>query len=214
LRTDLFSFGLVLFEMATGRRPFAGDSPGTIFEAILNRAPIPALRVNPELPPELERIINKALEKDRQMRYQSAAELGTDLKRLRRDTDSGRTLPSRVVTATPVPVAGRKLWRILVPAALILIASAITGMLYLRSRQAMIRLTDKDTIVLSDFDNKTGESVFDDTLKQGLSVQLEQSPFLALISDRKVNDTLKLMGRAAGDRLTPEVTREVCPGAS
>ena len=72
------------------------------------------------------------------------------------------------------------------------------------------KLTDKDTIVLSDFDNKTGDSVFDDTLKQGLSVQLEQSPFLALVSERKVNETLKLMGRPAGDRLTPEVTREVC----
>ena len=134
-RTDLFSFGLVLYEMATGRRAFAGDSPGTIFEAILNRAPIPALRLNPELPPELERIIDKALEKDRQMRYQSAAELRTDLKRLKRDTDSGRTSKSRVVTATQVPVPGRKLLRVLVPAALILVASAIGGMLYFRSRR-------------------------------------------------------------------------------
>jgi serine/threonine-protein kinase len=134
-RTDLFSFGVVLYEMTTGRRPFAGDSLGTIFEAILNRDPIPALRVNPEMPPELEGIINKALEKDRHMRYQSAAELGTDLKRLKRDTDSGRTSPSRVVTASPVPVAGRKLWRVLVPAALILAASAIAGMLYVRSRR-------------------------------------------------------------------------------
>ena len=81
---------------------------------------------------------------------------------------------------------------------------------YFRSRQATARLTDKDTIVLSDFDNKTGDSVFDDTLKQGLSVQLEQSPFLDLVSEHKVNETLKLMGRPAGDRLTPEVTREVC----
>jgi tetratricopeptide (TPR) repeat protein len=209
-RTDLFSFGVVLYEMATGRRAFAGDSPGTIFEAILNRAAIPVLRVNPELPPELERIINKAMEKDRQMRYQSAAELGTDLKRLKRDTDSGQPSPSRVVTATPVPVPGRKLWRIFVPAALILVASAIGGMLYFRSRWTVPRLTEKDTIILSDFNNKTGDSVFDDTLKQGLSVQLEQSPMLALVSDQKVTETLKLMGRPAGDRLTPEVTREVC----
>ena len=91
-----------------------------------------------------------------------------------------------------------------------LVAAAIGGTLYFRSRQAMARLTDKDTIILSDFDNKTGDSVFDDTLKQGLSVQLEQSPFLALVSERKVNETLKLMGRPAGDRLTPEVTHEVC----
>ena len=91
-----------------------------------------------------------------------------------------------------------------------LVAAAIGGTLWFRSRQATTRLTEKDTLVLSDFDNKTSDSVFDDALKQGLSVQLEQSPFLALISDRKVNDTLKLMGRPAGDRLTPEVTREVC----
>jgi len=132
-RTDLFSFGVVLYEMATGRRPFAGDSLGTIFEAILNRDPMPALRVNPAMPAELEGIINKALEKDRHLRYQSAAELRTDLKRLKRDTDSGRTSQSRVVTPIPVPLAGRRLWRILVPAALILVASAIGGMLHFRS---------------------------------------------------------------------------------
>lgn len=136
-RTDLFSFGLVLYEMATGRRPFAGDSPGTIFEAILNRAPIPALRLNPEVPQDLERIIDKALEKDRHLRYQSAAELRTDLKRLKRDTDSGRSLPSEVLTATAVPVSGRKLWKILVTAALILLVSAVGGMLYFRSSRTV-----------------------------------------------------------------------------
>ncbi len=99
--------------------------------------------------------------------------------------------------------------KVLVPAAVIL-AVAIGGVLYLRSRPTTTRLTDKDTIVLSDFDNKTGDSVFDDALKQGLAVQLEQSPFLALLSERKVDETLKLMGRHAGDRLTPEVTHEVC----
>jgi serine/threonine protein kinase/tetratricopeptide (TPR) repeat protein len=209
-RTDLFSFGLVLYEMATGRRAFAGDSPGTIFDAILHKAPTSAVRLNPDCPAELEHIINKALEKDRKVRYQSAAELCADLKRLKRDTESGRPSPSSEVRATQVPMAGRKLWKALVPAALILVAAAIGGTLYFRSRQATTRLTDKDTIVLSDFDNKTDDSVFDDTLKQGLSVQLEQSPFLGLVSERKVNETLKLMGRQAGDRLTPEVTHEVC----
>jgi eukaryotic-like serine/threonine-protein kinase len=91
-RTDLFSFGLVLYEMATGRRAFAGDSPGTIFEAILNRAPIPPLRINPELPPELEHIINKALEKDRALRYQSGADLKADLQRLKHETESERAV--------------------------------------------------------------------------------------------------------------------------
>ena len=127
------------------------------------------------------------------------------------------------VEASPPPVQGmvssaaegiqvhqpRKLWRILTPVLVLLVAALISGVFYYRSVKAN-RLTDKDTIVVSDFTNTTGDPVFDDTLKQGLSVQLEQSPFLELISDRRVNETLKLMGRAAGDRLTPDVTQEVC----
>jgi len=105
-------------------------------------------------------------------------------------------------------VAKRKIWKILVPTAVLLVGLIAGWLLY--PRRQVRALTDKDTIVLSDFDNKTGDAVFDDTLKQGLSVQLEQSPFLGLISERRVNSTLKLMGRPAGERLTPEVTSEVC----
>jgi len=209
-RTDLFSFGAVLYEMATGRQPFTGNTSAMIFTAILTQAPTSPVRLNPDVPLKLEEVINKALEKNRELRYQHASDMRADLQRLKRDTESGRPSSSSEERATQVPVAGRKLWKVLVPAALILVAAAIGGTLYFRSRQAMTRLTEKDTIVLADFNNKTGDSVFDDTLKQGLSVQLEQSPFLALVSEQRVNETLKLMGRPAGDRLTPEVTREVC----
>ena len=175
----------------------------------MNRAPVPAVRLNPDVPPKLEDIINKALEKDRNLRYQHAADMRTDLQRLKRDTESGRTAVAAAETR-PKPVLKSTWfrWAAVTGATVLVIGLAVGGWLF-SSRKAHA-LTDKDTIVLSDFENKTGDAVFDDTLKQGLSVQLEQSPFLALVSERRVNETLKLMGRSPDDRLTANVTREVC----
>jgi serine/threonine protein kinase/tetratricopeptide (TPR) repeat protein len=212
-RTDLYSFGTVLYEMATGMLPFRGDNSATIFDAILNRVPASPVRLNPDLPAELERIINKALEKDCNLRYQSAAEMRADLQRLKRDSESGHGSPASVETAA-IPEArvtqGRTLWKVAFP---VLLIGFVAGGLYYRSHQQSKRLTDKDTIVLADFANTTGDAIFDDTLKTALTASLRQSPFLNLLSDDGVGATLKLMTRPTNTLLTPEVTREVCQRA-
>ena len=212
-RTDLFSFGTVMYEMSTGALPFRGESTGVIFEAILSRTPVAPIRLNPDLPAELERIISKCLEKDRNLRYQHASDLRSDLQRLKRDLESaGTAAASRgSVAIEEAPAQPEKFTKLARPIRLValFVLLVVAGAIYYRLHQSK-PLTDKDSIVLADFDNKTGDPVFDDTLKQGLAVQLEQSPFLDLVSDRKVNATLKLMGRPEGDRLTPEMAREVC----
>jgi len=216
-RTDLFSFGAVLYEMATGMLPFRGESSGVIFREILDAAPTPAVRLNPDLPLELERIINRALEKDRNLRYQHASDVRAELERLKRDTETGRVPaassgPVSAVRESGTHAAKRNLWKILVASVAVIIA-AITGGLYYRSHQQSKRLTDKDTIVLADFDNKTGDAVFDDTLKTALTVSLRQSPFLNVLSDDRVASTLRLMQHPTSMRPTAELVRELCQRA-
>jgi len=233
-RTDLFSFGAVLYEMATGKLPFHGDSTAILFDAILNRAPVAPVRLNPDLPAGLEQIINKALEKDRSLRYQDACDIRTDLQRLKRDTESGRIAlpeaerdtesveipPSRAslsskqktVSSSSVRVVEERprtrRWKTLVPAMLVFAALVAGGLYFGIYRRT--RLTDKDTIVLADFTNSTGEGVFNDALKQGLAVQLEQSPFLSLVSEQRIQQTLRLMGALPDTQLTPAIARELC----
>jgi eukaryotic-like serine/threonine-protein kinase len=223
-RTDLFSFGVVLYEMATGRPAFGGNSSAEIFDAILNQAPVAPVRLNAEIPIDLERILNKALEKDLTLRYQHASDIRTDLQRLKRDTDSGRAVAAHasesarnaiaisVASASAVtPVRSKSRRRLFLgAAALLLIAVVIAGAVFFRSRTRAPKLTDLDTIVLTDFTNTTGDPVFDDTLKQALSVALRQSPFLNVLSDAKVSSTLKLMKQPPNTPLTPALAHEVC----
>ena len=226
-RTDIFSFGLVLYEMATGKQTFSGSTSAEIFDAILNRTPVAPVRLNPEIPAELEHVINRALEKDRELRYQHASDIRAELQRLKRDTDTGKLAAagsetvvaeqdagSQVVSQqlTGDPAAGKKLWKILILAAVVVIAALVAGGLYFRSSHAA-PLTEKDTIVLADFTNTTGDEVFDGTLKQALAVDLGQSPFLNILSEDKVRQTLQEMTRSPGERLTQDLAREVCQRA-
>ncbi len=213
-RTDLFSFGVSLYEMATGRLPFDRDTHGATYGAILHEQPEPPSHWNPQLLTQLDGIIGKALEKDRTLRYQHASEVRADLQRLKRDTESGHVsgkISGPVAARHVFEAEPRKLRKIVLLAlAALLIAGLIASAFYYRSRPQSRRLTERDTIVLADFANRTGDAIFDDTLKTALSVSLRQSPFLNLLADSDVSKTLQEMTRPAGTKLTPEITRELC----
>jgi hypothetical protein len=206
-RTDLFSFGAVLYEMATGQIAFSGTTSAVIHDAILNRAPVPVGRLNPAISHKLEEIIAKALEKDRKLRYQNVADIRTDLQRLKRDTESGRTAVAAAPTEARPAQKSTRWWAIAGMTILGIGLAVIAWLIHARKANA---LTEKDTILLADFENKTGDPVFDDTLKQALAVDLAQSPFLNIVSDRQMAATLRMMGRAFDQPATGEVAREVC----
>ncbi|MFZ0908026.1 MAG: protein kinase [Candidatus Acidiferrales bacterium] len=245
-RTDLFSFGLVVYEMSTGQLAYPGKTSGIITDGILNRAPTPPSQLNPTVPPKLEEIIGKATEKDRGMRYQSAADMRTDLQRLKRDIDAGRAIAesggaisvgsgtgiapakegagssakiSTVASGAPgsssaIATMPPETWpKWMIPAAMIAMVLSIAVGGYFYFHRAPI-LTEKDTIVLADFVNTTGEPVFDGpTLKEALAVDLGQSPFLNILSEDKVSETLRLMGRTPDEHLTKDTTKEICERA-
>jgi serine/threonine protein kinase/Flp pilus assembly protein TadD len=279
-RSDIFSFGTVLYEMATGVLPFRGDTTGVIFAEILNRAPQSPLRYNPEMPDELANIISRALEKDRDLRYQHASELRAELKRLQRAASgqtstfmdlpdgpeppdpkptsrtavrrpssksqraasgSAASLKTMTSVKTAVKTSSSKTsiprefedvdesedvgqleqapqldpvktfpWKILA-AALIVLTTAISGGVYwFLHRSPAGKLGSRDAVVLAEFSNRTQETVFDDTLKQALGIQLGQSPFLTVLSDQKIGATLKLMNKPRTEQLTQDVARDVC----
>jgi serine/threonine protein kinase/tetratricopeptide (TPR) repeat protein len=210
-RTDIFSFGLVLYEMATGKQTFSGSSSAEIFDAILNRTPVAPVRLNPEIPAELEHIISKALEKSPDLRYQHAADLRSDLQRLKRDTESEHTAAATTEASLRPATTATGRWIGIAAIAVVAVALGVGVWLYFARRAQA--LTEKDTIVLADFTNTTGDAIFDDTLKTALNVSLRQSPFLNVLSDSEVAKTLKLMTRPAEAKLTPDLARELCQRA-
>ena len=206
-RTDLFSFGSVLYEVATGVQAFTGGSVPEVHRAIVDSVPVPVRKLNPAVPPQLEKIISAAMEKDRTLRCQSAAAMLAELKTLQQSS------PSAVPVAMPsgtTRLLGKSRWRVILLACLAIVAAVSLAITFYYRQRKSAQITEQDTIVLADFANGTGDATFDDTLKDALRLSLRQSPFLNLLSERKVSQALTLMTRPADTPLTPEIARDVC----
>ena len=223
-RTDIFALGLLLYEMATGRQAFGGKTGGVIIESILTRPPVAIADANPRLPAGLETIITKCLEKDRDKRYATAAAVRADLLQLKRVSDSGNitasfAVPVGAAASVSVPptiaatVAARTFpWKAVAGGVTALLIITVVAAWFLNTRHARA-LGQADTIVLADFVNKTGDGIFDDTLRQGLAAQLQQSPFLSLVSEQRIRQTLRLMGQPMDSKLSPALIGEICQRA-
>ena len=218
-RSDIFSLGVMLYELATGERPFQGDTSISVLSSILKDSPQAVTTLRPSLPSDFSRIIQRCLVKDADHRYQTAKDVRNELEDLKRDTNGRQTTDELGGTlkrltesaaipliATPAPKR-RTLWKAITTTVTVVGVGVIVAFVYL-SRPRAFR--ERDSVVIADFANTTGEPIFDDTLKEALDVQLRQSPFLTVLSEQRVQRTLRLMGRARGDKLTPDVARDLC----
>jgi eukaryotic-like serine/threonine-protein kinase len=203
-RSDLFSLGAVLYEMATGQPAFHAKTATATFEAVLSRTPPAPVRLNPDVPADLDRIVLRALEKDPALRYQSAADLRADLRRVQRN--SGVMGVPSDADSRLVPVRPRLRW----PAGGAALVALLALGLFLHSSRGAPALTEKDSVLITDFENSTGEMVFDGTLTQALAIHVEQSPYFNVVPAQRIRETLRLMQRPEDARITPAIAREIC----